>query len=415
MIAFISFAILFFLIISLFVKETDILSPARLFLIIWSLAVGLSELKFSRFQFTWSFYSWLILAIALGGVLLGMYVIYVINFNNKITGKWTNKFIVQNFNINSNKLFHIIIILSALYAVSFYISYLVVGYLPIFSISPGLARLNWGIFGFGLIVQSVPAILFMIVLYFFYARKAYFKKALLALLFLFVFFSYFLLLQRLYLVFFLILAGLFWYYKAPKVKIRTILFITAVIVLIVYVMSTFRASKTVANLLYLISEMKFSKEYAIFTEPYMYIVMNLENFANSVNKLADFTYGYYSFDFILALTGIKHMLAEYNNISDLSNIITSSYNTSTMFFVYFRDFGAIGLGLISFIIGMVFNGLYLNMKKNPTLQSVTLYLCVVFLILFSFFVPMMHWLHFVMNVFLIYFISKAVTKESASD
>ena len=54
--------------------------------------------------------------------------------------------------------------------------------------------------------------------------------------------------------------------------------------------------------------------------------------------------------------------------------------------------------------------------KNPTkennkfknLNSISLYGVFVFVILFSFFIPMLSWLHFVYNLSIIYFISKLV-------
>ena len=83
-ISFICFILLFILLFSLFKKETDVFSPARLFLIIWSLAIGLADLKLSRYQINWTNYSWIMLLISLSSMLIGMFIVYVINLDKPL-------------------------------------------------------------------------------------------------------------------------------------------------------------------------------------------------------------------------------------------------------------------------------------------------------------------------------------------
>ena len=175
-----------------------------------------------------------------------------------------------------------------------------------------------------------------------------------------------------------------------------------------YGVSTLRASNLFLEYLYYGGKMKFGKEFAIFTEPYMYVVMNLENFANAVNKLSNFSFGFYTFDFVLALTGLKHLLLDYGSFQSFPFIVDSSYNTYTMFFVYYRDFSLIGSFIFPFSLGLGIYGSYFHLKRKPNLNSISLYGVFVFVILFSFFIPMLSWLHFVYNLTIIYLISKHV-------
>jgi oligosaccharide repeat unit polymerase len=179
-----------------------------------------------------------------------------------------------------------------------------------------------------------------------------------------------------------------------------------------YGISTIRVSALFIEYLYYSARMKFGPQYAFLTEPYMYLVMNLENFANSVYHLNDFTYGYFTFDFVLALSGLKHWIAEYTYIEQFPYILNSDYNTYSMFFTYYRDFGLFGLFFIPFILGLVVSILYYKMRRKPDINSISFYGMFLFVLIFSFFIPMLSWLHFILNLTVIYFCTKLVVINS---
>lgn len=179
-----------------------------------------------------------------------------------------------------------------------------------------------------------------------------------------------------------------------------------------YGISTFRTSKSIANIIYHISEMKYSIKYAIFTEPYMYLSMNIENYTNAVNKLENFSYGFYTFDFLLALSGLKHWIAEYAGFNDFPHLITVNFNTYTMFFAYYRDFGPIGVGVIPLLLGIIVASFYYKLRSDPNIFNVIVYGMLLFAMLFSFFIPMLSWLHFVFNLTVISIVSKIIIKKS---
>lgn len=406
--AFICLTIFLVLFFTLFKKGTDVFAPARLFTLVWSFAIGLVGLKFSGLQKIWPIYSWLVLIITLFSVLLGMFVVYVHYFGeeNKSISQIRNS--ITNVSINPHLLFKLIIILFLAYVVSYISIYIVNGFIPFFTARPDLTRTKWGLFGVGLIVHSVPTIIYFIIIYYLKVHREIVKKLLLTVIFIISFISYIFLLQRFDLVIFMVLAAVFLYYGTTKLKFRYILIFLIGLIAFMYGVSNLRASNLFLEYLYYGGKMKFGKEYAIFTEPYMYVVMNLENFANAVDKLSNFSFGFYTFDFVLALTGLKHWLLEYGNFETFPFIVDVSYNTYTMFFVYYRDFGIIGLFIFPFILGAASYGSYFYLKRKPNLNSISLYGVFVFVILFSFFIPMLSWLHFVYNLSIIYFISKLV-------
>jgi oligosaccharide repeat unit polymerase len=409
--SYICFLLVLALLATILRKNTDAFSPARLFLIIWLIAIGLTDLKLSRYQKQWSDFSWIALLISLFSTLAGMFIVYVINYGKPIKSVNSIRQLLKSCSINSKLLFKYIIILFLAYILSYLVTYWVVGYITLFTSKPDLARRDWQLFGFGLFVQSIPAILYLIVVYFVLIKSKISRKFILLILFLIAFVTYFFLLQRYYLIFSIFVSLVFLYYSTHKIRARNVLFLIPFLAVIFYWVSSIRLGRYLANYLYYLSKMKFSIKYSLFTEPYMYIVMNLENFAHAVEKLQNFTYGIYSFDFLLAITGIKHTLAEYLHLSEYPNLITGSFNTYTMFFIFYRDFSFIGLCLVPLLFGMFFSNAYYKMRISPDINSISIYAIIVFLIVFSFFVPLMTFLHFIFNFIIIYLVTRLISEN----
>lgn len=401
-IAIICFSALILLLFSFFKKGTDIFSPGRLFTIIWLLAIGLAELKLSRFQREWTNYSWFTLLVPIFSFLLGIFIIYVIYQNVKLS---PIKNIREDFNklqINKHLLFRIIIVLFVLYSISFLVTYLIRGFVPMFTKLPDVARTEWGVFGYGTFVHSIPTLLYLCLLYLFLVRKNYNNKILIGLIFLLSFFTYSMILQRFYLILPFVLLMVTLYYKTYKLSFRNNLIALLIFGLIFFGISLIRVGHYAINILYYISDMKYSVDYAIFTEPYMYVIMNLENYAKAVQKLDIFSYGFYTSDFLLYATGVRRILLDNINFVEHPHIITKAYNTYTMFFIYYRDFGLFGVLFVPMMVGGLVTLMYFRMRKSPNFINISLYGVCVFIVIFSFFVPILHWLHFVFNITLIY-------------
>lgn len=408
-ITFICVAILLLLILSLFKKDADIFSPSRVFLFIWALAIGLAEFKFSRYQHQWSAYSWAMLLIALTAFVLGIFVVYVMFFDQKIFDVRRIRFEIVHSEFNDARFYNLIIIIFVAYIVSFSVNAAIKGYIPILTNHPSEMRTDYGIFGIGLIIHASTSILFFIVQYFVLVKNQHAKKAILSVVFLITFATYFSLLQRYDLIFWIIISLTFYYY-AKRIRFRTIIPFAGSIVIVIYAIQQIRLSKYFAGYLYVMSKMRFSPKYAILTEPYMYIVMNLENFAHAVTKLKDYTYGYYTFNFVMSLSGLKHWIQKYAYLND-TPFINSGYNTYTMFWAFYRDFGVLGLFLISFTLGLLITSLYYQLRTKPNLHTVSLYALGVFVMVFSFFINPIGQLHFFFNTCMIFGVTYVITKH----
>jgi len=368
----ICFTIFFLIILSGLNRRADFFSPARIFGLVWSFALGLAEFKFSRLQFEWKSSGYIILLIGIITFLFGIYISYARNIGTPSFTVQQIRILIQDKGIDEKRLFNFIWIFFLLYAVCFLAEYFIEGYLPAFSSQPDKARITFGVFGIHMIVNGINTILFLIIQYFVFIKYKPIKKTFLGIVFLISLLSFSLLVQRynFFIVSFMILC--FLYYSSKYVKFKTLLIFMAIAIGFLVLIQTVRLAKYAEFYFYTFAEMKFPIKYAIFSEPYMYITMNLENFVRAVPKIENYTYGYFTLDFLLALTGMKHWLADYFSLEKFPTFI-GGYNTFPFYWAYFRDFGYVGLTIIPFILGYVISEIYYKLHSSPHLIYVSMY------------------------------------------
>ena len=403
-----------FLILSFtfFFRKLDIFSPARLFILVWTFAIGITQLKLSTFQRQWTTYSWIMLLITLLSFLAGLFIVYVLNVDKNVKKITEMRLIMSKQSIDKDLLYKILIISFILYLVSYLVSFLVMGFIPAFSPRPEI-RTQWtGVFAVGLITHGLPPIMFFASIFFLFEKQSNSKRFIVFMIAFLTFLLNLLVLHRFDIVYWLIVLLAYLYYSTNKLKFGYLLLALLFMVGMVYGISTFRASKFIANVIYHTSGMKFSIKYAVFTEPYMYFAMNVENFMHAVEKYSKFTLGYFTFNPILSLIQLKHPLEEYMMVAKFPHLITANYNTYTMFFEWYRDYGIFGLSFLPFIWGIIISSIYYKVRKNPSLPAIVLYGGFVFVIIFSFFVNMLGWLHFMFNLSMLYMIAKLITRKS---
>lgn len=414
-ISIISFLICVSIILFSLKKNSDFISPSKVFLFIWALAIGLADLKFSGYQNTWSSYSWIIIFVTLSSLLLGIYSVYVIYLDKEMysVDSIRNKTLSQS--IDDKYFFKIIVIVALFYFTAYLTIFLVKGYLPLFHTRPSESRVYFEVFGIGMLVHTAPCILFFVVQFFLLVKKKKKQKYVLFFIGFLTLLSYFLLLQRFNLIFWITISLVFAYYSSRAINYKNISIVFIVLGALAYSIQLVRMSKFVVNYLYYISKMKFDVQYAVFTEPYMYITMNLENYARAVTKLENYTFGYYTFNSILSLSFLKHWIEEYASIEKYP-FLYSPYNTYTMFWDFYRDFGVMGIFIIPFVLGFLISISYIKMRTNPTVSAITGYSIFVFVIAFSFFNNSLGLLHFIFSLSIILFVTNriAIKKNNIS-
>lgn len=390
--------------LSTFRHKADLLSPARLFGFIWCLSIGLTELKFSALQHVWSPESWVLLLMGIGAFLIGTFVAYVLNFETKLLTLREIRERLKMEKVREGRLFWLIVASFLVYASAYYANYHVRGWLPVDVIGTAISRVDFNVSGLTLWLYTATFIIFFVMLYFLLVRQRPWRKFFLAAVFVLTVSSFFLLLMRYPIIMAMVMGFALLYYSTNYIRLSTALPLFGIVAAFFFWISSLRFSTVVSTYLYSVSKMRFAKEYAFFTEPYMYVVTNLENFARSVDKGEYHTFGYFTLDFITAMAGLKYWALEYFNF-DRTPYLTSNYNTYTAFYWFYSDFGVIGLGLIPFVLGLSAGLLYYRVRTQPTLRRIAAYSVVVFVMFISYFnfPPSFLWFEYNMLALIIFF------------
>lgn len=370
--------------LSWFRRGADLLSPARLFGFIWSLAIGLADLKFSALQHEWTAESWLLLLAGIGAFLVGTFIAYVLNLEKELVSIPAMRKLLRKEELHEGRLFWLICLSFVVYGASYLANFLVRGWLPVDVIGTSISRVDFNVSGLTLFLYTATFIIFLIFLYFILVPSNKVRKAILIVMSLVAVGSFFLLLMRYPIILATMMCFTVLYYATNRIRLRTAVPLFVAVTAFFYWISSLRLSHVVSTYLYSVSKMRFSKDYAILTEPYMYVVANLENFARSV-KVSDYhTYGYFTFDFITAITGLKYWVIDYFGF-ERTPYLTSNYNTYTAFWWFYSDFGVIGLALIPLVLGLSIGMLYYRMRTKPSVKNVTAYSIMVFVMFISYF------------------------------
>ena len=389
-------------------KGGDFFSPARLFGTVWGVAIFLTELKLSGFQHTWTFYSWIIFAVGILAFLLGSFIVYVIVMRHPLLSLNEVRARLQDqgkTRINERSFFRVIVILFAAYVGAFATETVIEGTVPLFSPRPDLLRTSFGVFGLHLIVNAVMGVLLLAVEYLLVAPRVGKRKMIVGLIILVCLGSYFTLLQRYTFVVIGLIVLAMAYFTTRRVRPLTVVPVVGMFVTGMFWINFIRSARYIREYIYYTSRMKFSRELWILAEPYMYVTMNLENFARGVDRLDHFTYGYLTFDWILALAGLKHWMEEYFGIVRLPYLI-SGYNTFTFHWLYYYDFGPIGVAILPLLTGLVVAWWYYRLRIAPDLLTMMLYCCSVAVIVLSFIMNPLSRLDFVSNILIIWFVHR---------
>ena len=402
-VSWICLAICLGIILSCFRRGTDLLSPARVFGFVWAVSLGLAELKLSRLQHAWNAESWILLLAGIVAFLVGVFVAHVLNLGTKMVPISTMRRLLREEQVREERLFWSICLAVVVYSISYLVIFLVKGFLPVFVVGTKISRVDFYVFGFGVLINSMAFIIFFTLLHYLLVQGKKARKAFLIIITLIAAGSYFLLLQRFEIIMAGVICFTLLYYATHFIRWRSAFVLFAIMSGFFYWISSLRLRHVLAIYLYATSKMRISVDYAFLTEPYMYVVMNLENFARAVNRLEYHTFGYFTFDFVTAIAGLKYWISDYFGVDRMPYLI-SGYNTYTAFWSFYRDFGIIGLVLIPLLLGFGISMMYYRMRRKPSIKSVTAYGVMVFVMVISFFNFPISFLWFEYNVLALYWL-----------
>ena len=203
----------------------------------------------------------------------------------------------------------------------------------------------------------------------------------------------------------------FYYYSGKKINYKVVITISLLMIGIVIGIESLRVAKFAQAYFYVSSGIKFPYKFAIFAQPYMYIVMNLENFVKNYSLIPHHTWGIFTSDFILALIGVKHWALEYFNVVKFPHYI-GGYNTFPFFWAYYYDFGIPGLAFIPFVLGFIISEIYYYLHRTPNLVNLALYSVGFTVIFISYSSDPLTRLDMMFNFIIIVLVQKYITKKN---
>ena len=326
-----------------------------LFTFAWVGGQGISCLKLSTLQDTWSYITW-----------LSFFVIYIA-FG--IGYEWGRKYSrVEGKEPEKNKkkadrLFRCIMLLLVVSAGCFVIEIIRIGYIPVFSDEPysysyfRMSALHY------LHYCAISCILIpgLTVLWKkIDSEESKWRNGAIIIANIVAFAVPFLYVSRFQFLFEIGVAAVI-YILVNKNMRKSTLVLLGLVVCAAYVVITL-SQKRDAIYLNNVFKMKYTHMPVFLTQPYIYIANNYDNFDCLVKNLPKFSYGLRMLFPLVSLTGLKFVMP--NLVPATVYLTSTELTTFTMFYDAYYDFGVIGVFVIALLIGVVAKVIIDIIKKS---------------------------------------------------
>ena len=346
-----------------------------LFTLAWVGGQGISCLKLSTLQDTWSYITW-----------LSFFVIYIA-FG--IGYEWGRKYSrVEGKEPEKNKkkadrLFRCIMLLLVVSAGCFVIEIIRIGYIPVFSDEPysysyfrmsALHYLHY--YAISCILIPGLTVLWKKI----DSEESKWRNGAIIIANIVAFAVPFLYVSRFQFLFEIGVAAVI-YILVNKNMRKSTLVLLGLVVCAAYVVITL-SQKRDAIYLNNVFKMKYTHMPVFLTQPYIYIANNYDNFDCLVKNLPKFSYGLRMLFPFVSLTGLKFVMP--NLVPATVYLTSTELTTFTMFYDAYYDFGVIGVFVIALLIGVVAKVIIDIIKKsdNPVVYllygQIAVYLALAF-------------------------------------
>lgn len=346
-----------------------------LFTLAWVGGQGISCLKLSTLQDTWSYITWLSFFV--------IYIAFGIGYEwgrkySRVEGKEPEK-----NKKKANRLFRCIMLLLVVSAGCFVIEIIRIGYIPVFSDEPysysyfRMSALHY------LHYCAISCILIpgLTVLWKkIDSEESKWRNGAIIIANIVAFAVPFLYVSRFQFLFEIGVAAVI-YILVNKNMRKSTLILLGLVVCAAYVVITL-SQKRDAIYLNNVFKMKYTHMPVFLTQPYIYIANNYDNFDCLVKNLPKFSYGLRMLFPFVSLTGLKFVMP--NLVPATVYLTSTELTTFTMFYDAYYDFGVIGVFVIALLIGVVAKVIIDIIKKsdNPVVYllygQIAVYLALAF-------------------------------------
>lgn len=375
-------------------KGRDLFSPVRLYLLTYSLTLGITCLDLSPHASGWHIVTWCILLVSGIAYSCGAGSIFLLN---RVAGRALLPMSQVSVRLRacnqtfSNKRygFGVLICLFS-FVGAFVLGSLLVG-VPAFADDPEKARIDFAFFGSAgnLICLSEVVVFLSASMVFAGHKKAFY----LVLLIMAAGLSS-LLLSRYAIIKMLFITAVLLRYFRGSYNWRLIAFILLLFFSIVLggFLARTKGDYFSTGIYKQFTELEVRKGYELVALPYAYIAGNYWNLDFGIKRALDVnlpkTFGLKTFHFLIQLTNQGEKIDEALGIEHFLKLEVqkvSGFNTITHHWMLFRDFGFAGIVLFSFAMGVIMAAVYGLFRANTSIWTVNLYAQLSFMIGLSFF------------------------------
>ncbi len=357
------------LLYGIFYKKTrNFINLPGLLSLFWLGGIGVASLKLSRLSAEWGFLTWT--------ALLSFYILFLIGyyfygFIRKYSAKGMRApgevcIVAQN-----RRLFYCVVGLTALSFGAFLLEWAILGFVPAFVKDTPHAYSTFHVTGLHYFTVSSALVPPLVTLYRIrtdrYKWIAYGCSGI-GLLIPLLTVSRFFLIMSVGMVLLLVIMG-----RALSSPKKTMAYIGGTLLLLIplYILLTVFRSHSVSYLNE-VFEMKDPDTPIFFTQPYMYIANNYENFHVLVENLTSLKYGIRQLFPFLALTGLKFVLPAGWISTEATFVTREELTTVTILYDAYYDFGIAGVMLFGFLLGVACAWITMKLRRssNPIMGLV---------------------------------------------
>lgn len=340
-------------------RTKNVIHLRGLFSLSWVGGQGVSCLKLSRLSADWSILTWLCFFVALAGFWATYE--FFLRTRGEVTRRRSPWFQFQGY---ERPLFLSMILVTSVSVAAFLIEAAVLGFVPFLIRGVPHAYSTFHITGIHYFTVSCVLVPALSVLYFCIEKgRSTIRMALVILMDLAALAIPILCVSRFQLILAVGLAVLTYLIMDHRLKLT---FAAGLLVIMIpaYVILTIHRGHDVAYL-NSIFQMKNSHTPIFITQPYMYIANNYDNFNCMAEWLPSHTFGLRMLFPLWALTGLKFLVPSL--VSFPIYVTKEELTTVTLFYDAFYDFGIIGVGLFSCLLGGVAMWLSQHVRRlrNP--------------------------------------------------
>ncbi len=359
-------------------RTKNLIHLRGIFSLFWVGGEGLACLKLSHLQTDWTLMTWICFFLAYVGFWIVFEILSrVYGDGSNGYGRW------RSFEADSVPVFRMICVLTVVSLAAFLLEAFVLGYVPFLVRGVPHAYSEFHLTGVHYVTVSCVLVPSLAVLYFHTSKGRGGEGRLITvgLLSLIALVIPILCVSRYQFVFAVVLAAIT---CISLQKSFQPLYLVGLLVIVVpvYLLLTVARSHDV-EYLNGIFEMKYAQLPIVFSQPYMYIANNYDNFNCLVEALGSHSLGLKGLFPLWALTGLKFFFPQLINFPIY--VDKAELTTLTMFYDAYYDFGWIGVLLFSAVLGFVSYLLVIKLREMRNPLGYLLYAQVAVYLMLSFF------------------------------